>query len=80
MSVLKMLEMGRKGHQIYLCSIAKVEEPPRLEDIPVVRDYPGVFPEELPSIPPVRDVEFSIGLIPGTAPISKPPIKWCLSS
>ena len=48
---------------------------PDLEDIPVVRDFPDVFPEELPGIPPDRDVEFVIDLIPGTAPISRRPYK-----
>ena len=36
--------------------------------IPVVRDYPDVFPNELPGMPPERDVEFRIDLIPGTRP------------
>ncbi|WVZ89779.1 hypothetical protein U9M48_036143 [Paspalum notatum var. saurae] len=39
--------------------------------IPVVRDFPDVFLEELPSLPPDRDVEFRIELVLGTAPISK---------
>ena len=34
-----------------------------------MRDYPDVFPEELPGLPPERAVEFSIELLPGTAPI-----------
>jgi hypothetical protein len=41
-----------------------------LEDIRVVCDYPDVFPEELPGMPPNRDVEFVIDLLPGTAPLS----------
>ena len=44
-----------------------------LEDIPVVCEYPDVFPEELPGMPPDREVEFVIELKPGTAPISKRP-------
>jgi hypothetical protein len=36
-----------------------------------VCEYPDVFPEELPGMPPDRDIEFSIELLPGTAPISK---------
>jgi hypothetical protein len=39
--------------------------------IHVVRDFPDVFPEELPGMPPDREVEFVIDLLPGTAPISK---------
>jgi hypothetical protein len=41
------------------------------DNIRVVRDFPDVFPEELPVIPPEREVEFVIDLLPGTAPISK---------
>jgi hypothetical protein len=36
-----------------------------------VREFPGVFPEELPGLPPERDVEFSIELKPDTTPISR---------
>jgi hypothetical protein len=46
-----------------------------LEDIRVVCEYPDVFPEELPGMPPDRDVEFVIDLLPGTAPISKRPYR-----
>jgi hypothetical protein len=42
-----------------------------IEDIRTVSEFPDVFPEELPGMPPERKVEFSIELIPGTAPISK---------
>jgi predicted aspartyl protease len=41
------------------------------DTIRVVRDFPDVFPEELPGMPPDREVEFVIDLLPGTAPISK---------
>jgi hypothetical protein len=44
-------------------------------NICVVRDFPDVFPEELPGMPPDREVEFVIDLLPGTAPISKRPYK-----
>ncbi|WVZ84654.1 LOW QUALITY PROTEIN: hypothetical protein U9M48_031661 [Paspalum notatum var. saurae] len=42
-----------------------------IKKIPVVRDFPYVFPEELPGLPPDRDMEFRIELVPGMAPISK---------
>src|SRR4051812_5920260 len=48
---------------------------PDLEDIPVVRDFLDVFPEELPGMPPDRCVEFIVDLIPGTAPISRRPYR-----
>jgi hypothetical protein len=44
---------------------------PEVKDIPVVCDFPDVFPEDLPGLPPERDVEFVIELKPGTAPISR---------
>jgi hypothetical protein len=55
------------------CSYAAVAI--QLEDIPVVCDYPDVFPDDLPGIPPDRDVEFVIELQPGTTPISKRPYR-----
>jgi hypothetical protein len=45
------------------------------DNIRVVRDFPDVFPEELPGMPPDREVEFVIDLLPRTAPISKQPYK-----
>jgi hypothetical protein len=51
-----------------------LEEKP-LENIKVVCEYPDVFSEELPGMPPDRDIEFSIELLPGTAPISKRPYR-----
>ena len=41
----------------------------------MVRDFPDVFPEELPGMPPDREVEFVIDPLPGTAPISKRPYR-----
>jgi hypothetical protein len=46
-----------------------------MEDVPVVKEYPYVFPEELPGMPLARDVEFIIDLMPGTGPIAKRPYK-----
>ncbi|GJR66059.1 zinc finger, CCHC-type, retrotransposon gag domain protein [Tanacetum coccineum] len=44
-----------------------------IHDQPIVSEFQDVFPEELPGIPPIRDVEFNIELIPGAEPISKAP-------
>src|SRR3954465_256069 len=46
-----------------------------LEDVRVVRDYPDVFPDELPGMPPDREIEFLIDLIQGTGPIAKRPYR-----
>ncbi|GKE07916.1 hypothetical protein Tco_1411467, partial [Tanacetum coccineum] len=42
----------------------------RLEDIPVVKEFPEVFPEDLPGLPLVCQVEFQINLIPGATPVA----------
>ncbi|GJS83801.1 hypothetical protein Tco_0750342 [Tanacetum coccineum] len=46
-----------------------------LEDIPVVKEFPDVFLEDLPGLPPVRQVEFQIDLIPGAAPVARTPYR-----
>jgi hypothetical protein len=46
-----------------------------LEDIPVACEFPDIFPEDLPRMPPDQDVEFVIELQPGTTPISRWPYK-----
>ncbi|GKB53128.1 putative reverse transcriptase domain-containing protein [Tanacetum coccineum] len=53
-------------------SNVKVDEP-QLSDIPVVRDFVEVFPEDLSGLPPQRQVEFRIDLVPGATPIAKSP-------
>ncbi|GKB12459.1 putative reverse transcriptase domain-containing protein [Tanacetum coccineum] len=45
------------------------------EDIPVVREFPEVFPEDLPGLPPICQVEFQINLIPRTAPVARAPCR-----
>ncbi|GKE66687.1 putative reverse transcriptase domain-containing protein [Tanacetum coccineum] len=47
----------------------------RLEDIPVVREFLEVFPKDLPGLPPVRQVEFQINLIPGAVPVARVPYR-----
>jgi hypothetical protein len=55
------------------CAFTLIESP--VERIPVVCEYLDVFPDELPGMPPDRDIEFAIELQPGTAPISKRPYR-----
>jgi hypothetical protein len=47
----------------------------KLKDIPIICEYPDVFPDDLPGMPPDRDIEFIIELQPGTAPISNRPYR-----
>jgi hypothetical protein len=46
-----------------------------LDQVPIVCEYPDVFPDELPGMPPDRDIEFIIELIPGTGPIAQRPYR-----
>ncbi|GJY70353.1 putative reverse transcriptase domain-containing protein [Tanacetum coccineum] len=69
-----------KGHHVFLASITAKETEDRsgekrLEDVPIVRDFPEVFPEELPGLPPTRQVEFQIDLMPGAAPVARAPYR-----
>src|SRR5262249_20254561 len=50
-------------------------ETSKLEHIPIVRDFPNIFPEDLPGLPPEREIEFNIELLHGTNPISITPYK-----
>ena len=52
-----------------------IVESKTVADVPVVCEYPDVFPEELPGMPPDRDIEFIIDLLPGTGPIAKRPYR-----
>ncbi|GJR85268.1 putative reverse transcriptase domain-containing protein [Tanacetum coccineum] len=50
-------------------------EEKRSEDVPIVREFPEVFPEDLPGLPPARQVEFQIDLVPGAAPVARAPYR-----
>ena len=50
----------------------------RLEDIPVVREFPDVFPDELPGLPPDREIDFQIELAHGTESILRAPYRMAL--
>ncbi|GJV73718.1 hypothetical protein Tco_1493713 [Tanacetum coccineum] len=53
----------------------KKSDEKRLEDIPVVREFLEVFPEDLPGLPPISQVEFQIDLILGAAPVARAPYR-----
>ncbi|GKA26245.1 putative reverse transcriptase domain-containing protein [Tanacetum coccineum] len=68
-----------QGCQVFLIQMMKEEEieiPKRqIEDVPIIRDFPEVFPEYFPGLPPTRQVEFHIELIPGAAPVARAPYR-----
>ncbi|KAM0037110.1 putative nucleotidyltransferase, Ribonuclease H [Helianthus debilis subsp. tardiflorus] len=75
-SCLKARKCLKKGCVAFLAHIVDKEAAePRIEDIPVAREYPEVFPEDLPGLPPPRQVEFHIDLVPGAAPVAKAPYR-----
>ncbi|KAJ4971817.1 hypothetical protein NE237_004916 [Protea cynaroides] len=69
----KCLEKRRVGYLVSVVDLTK--EAPQMENIDVVRDFPDIFPKELPRLPPDRATEFVIDLIPGAAPVSKAPYR-----
>ncbi|GJV39016.1 hypothetical protein Tco_1417456 [Tanacetum coccineum] len=62
-----------RGDQIQVMEKKSVLK--RLEDIPVVREFPEVFPEDLPGLPPVRQIEFQIDLIPRATLVARAPYR-----
>ncbi|XP_070015847.1 uncharacterized protein [Nicotiana sylvestris] len=65
-----------KGCLAYLADIINPEsEPPALQSVPIVREFPEVFPDDLPGLPPERIIDFGIDLMPSTQPISIPPYR-----
>ncbi|GJQ90284.1 putative reverse transcriptase domain-containing protein [Tanacetum coccineum] len=69
-----------KGCQVYLAQVTskKTEDQSkekRLEGVPIVREFPKVFLEDLPGLPPARQVKFQIDLVPGDAPVARAPYR-----
>ncbi|GJZ23242.1 putative reverse transcriptase domain-containing protein [Tanacetum coccineum] len=79
-SCSKAQEYMARGCQVFLAQIsAKKEEDKsegkQIKDVPIVRDFPEVFPEDLPGLPLARPVEFQIDLIPGATPVARAPYR-----
>jgi len=69
MKAHKLLGRGWEG---FLCNVVKTEAiKSSLEDIPVMWEFPDVFPEEISKMPPLREVEFCNDQIPRATPIFK---------
>ncbi|GKC49892.1 hypothetical protein Tco_1072637 [Tanacetum coccineum] len=70
----------KRGCPIFLAQVTKKEienesEEKRLEDVLTVLDFPKVFPEDFPGLPPTRQVEFQIDLVSGAAPVPRAPYR-----
>ncbi|KAI3784113.1 hypothetical protein L1987_43205 [Smallanthus sonchifolius] len=75
-SFMKALKCLRKGHTTILALVAEQpSEEKKIDDILIVREFLEVFPEDLPGLPPHRQVEFKIDLTPGAVPIARAPYR-----
>ncbi|GJX08381.1 putative reverse transcriptase domain-containing protein [Tanacetum coccineum] len=75
-SCVKAQKYMEKGCQLFLAQVTMKEnkdksKEKRLEDVPTVRDFPEVFPKDLPGLSPIRQVEFQIDLVLGAAPVAR---------
>nr|GEV64693.1 hypothetical protein [Tanacetum cinerariifolium] len=79
-SCTKTQKYIKRGCPVFLAQVVKKEtkdksKEKRLEDVPTVRDFLEVFPKDLPGLPPTRQVEFQIDLVPGAAPVARAPYR-----
>ncbi|XP_070046456.1 uncharacterized protein [Nicotiana tomentosiformis] len=75
-SYLKAQRMVGKGCTSYLAFVRDVSaNTPTIDSILVVQEFPDIFPTDLSGMPPNRDIDFGIDLVPGTHPISIPPYR-----
>ncbi|GJU98442.1 hypothetical protein Tco_1327713 [Tanacetum coccineum] len=74
-SCTKTQKYIQNGCQVYLVQVTskKAEDKSkekRLEDVPIIQEFPEVFPNDLPGLAPARQIEFQIDLVPGVAPVA----------
>ncbi|KAK8954345.1 hypothetical protein KSP39_PZI002156 [Platanthera zijinensis] len=75
LNVISSEEAQASTQVISVSAVETAVSVPRLEEIPIVCGFADVFPDDLPGLPPERDVEFVIDLEPGTRPIAKAPYR-----
>ncbi|XP_076923095.1 uncharacterized protein LOC143585118 [Bidens hawaiensis] len=74
-SKIKARHCFGKGCLAFMAYVIKEPESKKIEEVPIVSEFKDVFPDELPGIPPDREVEFKIDLVPGTVPIARSPYR-----
>ncbi|GKA62517.1 putative reverse transcriptase domain-containing protein, partial [Tanacetum coccineum] len=79
-SCTKTQKYIKRGCLIFLAQITKKKtedksKEKQLEDVPIVQDFPEVFPEDLPGLPPMRQVKFQIDLVPCAALVARAPYR-----
>ena len=76
LTMIQAKRILRQGCEAYLAHVVDVDKKtPKIEDISIVNEFPDVFPDELPGLPPDREREFAIDLAPGTELVSKAPYR-----
>jgi hypothetical protein len=70
-STMKVKRCMRQGCQLYVVEAVNERKGPSLDQYPVLSEFKDVFPNELPGLPPERELDFTIELKPGAEPISK---------
>ncbi|XP_022024218.1 uncharacterized protein LOC110924524 [Helianthus annuus] len=76
MSCVQASKCLRKEYFVFLAHIVKTkDEKKTVKDVPAICDFPNVFPDDFPSLPPTRDINFGIDLIPGATPVAKAPYR-----
>ncbi|MCI54576.1 cellular nucleic acid-binding protein, partial [Trifolium medium] len=71
--------LGEHAEIFAMFASLKLEGGAEMEELPVVCEFPDVFPGDVSDLPPKREVEFAIDLIPGTSPISMAPYRMSAS-
>nr|GFD49167.1 putative reverse transcriptase domain-containing protein [Tanacetum cinerariifolium] len=73
---IKARKYVENGCELFLAQVTgTVSKEKQVEDVLVIRDFPEVFLEDLPGLPPHRQVEFCIDLIPGATPVARAPYR-----
>ncbi|GJV68111.1 putative reverse transcriptase domain-containing protein [Tanacetum coccineum] len=75
-SCIKARKYIERGSQLFLAQVTEKEPSKKqLQDVPVICNFPEVFPDDFPGLPPPRQVEFRIELVPGAAPVARAPYR-----
>ncbi|XP_071699687.1 uncharacterized protein [Rutidosis leptorrhynchoides] len=75
-SMMKARKSLSKGCESFLAYVVDGKKEKKvIDDIPIVLEFPEVFPDELPGLPPIREVEYKIELVPGATPVAKAPYR-----
>eukprot|EP00253_Pinus_taeda_P010307 PITA_10307 len=77
----QLVKCIQKGCQVYAIQVGYADSKDKsasLNSIPIIQEFTDVFPEEIPGLPPRRNIDFTIELVPGAAPVSRAPYKMSI--